>query len=1188
MRASILAAVFWIGCLGLATGQIGWGSFTNYSIKEGLSQSTVTSIFQDSNGFIWFGTTDGLNKYDGQKFTIYKTNYKDSNSLSDNWIVALLKEDSQNNLWILTSDWKINKFNLRNHQVKRFSANINKSQIQQPLKQIYSIEEDGEKSIWISTKLGVFKYVQNVDSFTTYHLFSSNNTPIKEENPIWSFKDAKGALWFGSMLGICKYVPQSNMFRYYAENVGKPASLISNEVIQMICTPDNKTWVITTKGVSLYNEKRNDFSSFPFPSSLLSQKPEMRHKSVVLDTHGNIWIGTNLGLVKFIPATKEFRIFQHNEGIKGSISSNQITAIKEDKPGNIWIGTFNGLNKYVPENGSFINYYAESSKQENNFISNILELKNNEIWISQNLMNGAKVFRLNNNTGQIESPPENICNINSFQNTLFTAIFPDKNGNLWLGSMGNGAIKYTPRSDKFEHYFSVPGNNNTLKTNSILGFAEGPNGNIWITLYDGIVARFDTATKQVTNYNLIQKGENTFTITNVVADKYGELWIASVNGGLIRFNPKTSNIKHYLNDPKNPESIASNVLLQVTLDKSGKIWIGHGFAGVDIFDPQTEKFIHLKNNPQSPNSLSNNSVWAILQDYQGNMWFATDGAIDFYNPVKSQFVHYPAKVNISEGILTDKVLCMFDDHKGNMWFGTSGGGLSKLNTSTKKFIHYTENEGLANNVIYGIVGDNNGNLWLSTNRGLSEFNISKQTFTNYHENDGLQSDEFNQYAYFKSSTGQIYFGGINGFNVFSPEHITKDTIAPETIITGLSIADKKVSVKHCIKIAENDSVCDCRLMHDSTGYFIPMDIAFSKRITLPYSAKVFTFEFTAVTYGNPEKTPFRYKMENFDDDWQYTGDRNSATYTNLAPGTYTFKVSAANSDGVYNSVNREIIITITPPFWKTWWFIAFEIAAVLAIFWIYILLRERNLKHSKIKLEANVKERTRQIEEINEELRLRNAEINRQKEEIAQQARQLKTELSTQNVISEMALLKSQINPHFLFNTLNNIYSLIYQKSEDAPSAVMKLSELMRYMVYETNVDAVPLEKEINYLKSFIELQLLRLKNKDFVHFTIEGNIYGKTIAPMLLIPFVENAFKHGSKKVQNPGIVINLTIGDNNLRFDVLNYYQQGAVNKDEIGGIGVENVKRRLELIHPNSHILNISQTETQYVTNLELTLQ
>ena len=204
------------------------------------------------------------------------------------------------------------------------------------------------------------------------------------------------------------------------------------------------------------------------------------------------------------------------------------------------------------------------------------------------------------------------------------------------------------------------------------------------------------------------------------------------------------------------------------------------------------------------------------------------------------------------------------------------------------------------------------------------------------------------------------------------------------------------------------------------------------------------------------------------------------------------------------------------------------------------------------------------------------------------ETQKLKSALLVEKQSSELALLRSQINPHFLFNTLNNIYSLVYKKSEDAPEAVMKMSAIMRYMLYDATTDKVLLEKEIEYLKSFIELEKLRLKHQDFVELNITGELQGRTIAPMILIPFVENAFKHCSKNVTYPGIRINLSIGAHDIRFEVTNYFRKNtAVTKDQVGGIGYNNIRRRLNLLYPGKHQLNISSNENLYTVNLILSI-
>ncbi|HEY4786656.1 MAG TPA: histidine kinase, partial [Bacteroidales bacterium] len=563
-----------------------------------------------------------------------------------------------------------------------------------------------------------------------------------------------------------------------------------------------------------------------------------------------------------------------------------------------------------------------------------------------------------------------------------------------------------------------------------------------------------------------------------------------------------------------------------------------------------------------------------------------DGCIDRYDPSLHQFIHFKSKSTDFTGIIADKALCMFEDQLGNIWFGTSGGGLSRYDKRTGKFRHWTETDGLPNNVIYGIEADNLGCLWLSTNKGLSRFDIKKNSFKNYDESDGLQSNEFNMAACFKSHDNKLYFGGINGFNAFYPEKIVEDTFTPPTVITGIQLFNKEIQVISPDKGKLIDKDHPTRIIRDDRTEYLPQDISYSDEITLTYREKVFTLEYAALFYKSPEKTSYRYKMENFDPDWNYAGNRRFATYTNLPDGNYIFKVTAANSDGTWNPKPTILKIRVLPPFWKTWWFMLCEGIFIFIAIMLIMRIRVMNLRHAKEALEKKVNERTHEIKEKNEELELRNLQILKQKEEIAFQAQQLKTELTAQNQTSELALLRSQINPHFLFNTLNNIYSLVYQRSEDAPEAVMKLSEIMRYMLYEATSEKVLLANEINYLKSFIELQLLRIKNREFVSFNVAGNFDGRKISPMLLIAFVENAFKHGVKRGINPGIIINLDVLDNKLNFEVINYCRKNnTANKDNTGGIGLTNIKRRLELLHPNKFKLDILNNEEVYHVKLQI---
>lgn len=1156
--------------------------FKNYSIKEGLSQSTISDIFQDKKGFLWFGTSDGLNQFDGYKFTVYKNNYLNSNSLSDSWVEHIF-EDSDNNLWLYTADKIINVLNLRTQIITRFIPGKSELSSFPAFDLILSIKEDSRKNIWFSTNAGLLRYNKPSKKFAFYHTNHVLPANPKENFILFMEEDSQGFMWLAAVNGLYRYHSNSDSFEAYSVDHG---GIQPNNIVRFGTDRFHHLWALNRTGLYLYQPKNNAFTRYPFPGKINDEHKDAAVPTKV-DRNGFVWIGTDNGLYRFDPKLGHYYFYRNIPGVKGTLSHNDITSIFEDKNGDLWIGTFKGLNKYIPASDNFESYYF---KNQESIIIDIIEDKNGDILtlgkIPYQHSNGGYLGFLNKETNCIEIQLKNKSNPNSIASSIVYRPFTDKSGNIWLGTFGDGLVQYIPHNKMFENYPPLVGYTNTLGGSSVWGFAEDDHGNIWIPLYDNGLDKFNPKTGEFVHF---KPGKTNSLPDNCIVfciapGKNGYLWLSTEGTGVFRFNTKTQQFKQYTYNKNNPNSISSSFVRKIYVDASGKLWIGHPNAGLDYFDPVTETAIHFKNDPNNTNSLSNNNVWSLLQAKSGDLWISSDGFIDRYNPVTKNFTHYKSKSTDFTGILANRALCIFEDKQNKIWFGTAGGGLSLFEEKTNKFRHWTETEGLPNNVIYGILEDEQGCLWLSTNKGLSRFDVKKNSFTNYDANDGLQSNEFNMCSCLKSRDHKLYFGGINGFNSFYPEKIKTDTSILTTVIVDFEIFNKKIQAVPPDKEKLIDQKDTTLIVRDKSALYLPQNISYTNEITLTYREKVFTIGFAALSFRSQDQINYRYMMKNFDSDWNYSGNRRMATYTNLPPGIYIFKVSAANSDGIWNQNPTILKIHILPPFWRTWWFFIFEGIFIFGLIMLVMRFRVMRLKKAKLELEKKVNERTHEIKEKNEELELRNLQIIRQKEEIAFQAQQLKTELTAQNQTSELALLRSQINPHFLFNTLNNVYSLVYQKAESGPEAVMKLSEIMRYMLYEATSDKVLLQNEINYLKSFIELQLLRIKNREFVSFNINGNIGSRTISPMLFIAFVENAFKHGVKRGVNPGITINLDVSDNKINFEVINYCRRnGEVNKDRTGGIGLANIKRRLELLHPNKFNLDILNNEETYHVKL-----
>ncbi|HSR17285.1 MAG TPA: two-component regulator propeller domain-containing protein, partial [Ignavibacteriaceae bacterium] len=473
----------------------------------------------------------------------------------------------------------------------------------------------------------------------------------------------------------------------------------------------------------------------------------------------------------------------------------------------------------------------------------------------------------------------------------------------WIGTLGGGLNKLDPGNRKFIHYRNDPADKNSLSDN---------------------------------------------TISAIYKDKKGYLWIGTWNSGLNRsiysinksgrFIPK---FRNYRNNPDNLSSLSSNLVQAIFEDSDGILWIGTG-TGLNIYDRGKDNFISLYNDPGDPNSLSNNQVQScIIEDKDGDLWIGTWGGLSrltkenrklaLTNPSVIKFICYrfiekPSKI---KGLSDDRIVSAYEDGAGNLWFGTYGGGLNKLPYMEKKsanprFENYNLDNGLASNIIYGVQGDKNDNIWLSTDNGLTLLDSKRNLVRNYNAQDGLQGNQFFWGASFKGTGGELFFGGTNGFNSFHPEELKINAHVPPVFITNFQIFNTSVSA--------NDQRSPLKKSIEST-----------KEIELSYSQNVFSFEFTALDFTAPNKNRYKYFMEGFDNSWIQSGNRRFVTYTNLDPGEYTFKAAGSNNDGIWNETGASIKIKILPPFWRTWWFVLLSSILLISLVSYIIGSRVRNL-----------------------------------------------------------------------------------------------------------------------------------------------------------------------------------------------------------------------------------------------------
>lgn len=1161
--------------------------FRSYSNPQGLSQSVVMTVFQDSKDFMWFGTEDGLNKFDGYNFKVFRYDPDDSSSISDNWIERISLEDSDGNLWMFTADRIINVFSLKYESFRKIVPDEHSKGKLLPFQGVFFLVQDKSGNIWISTNRGLFVMDKKTWNFNTIIL---NQNKVQPRYFTGFYEDANQNIWLSSNMGLLIW---DNKRQKISADYGNQKGPLSQSIRGIKGDEAGNTWVVNSDYDVFNFDNRHRFTK-SFSSKLYADKPasifpgkKLDHlPRVYMDKNFNLWLLTSNGLLRFNTKTTEFRYY-HSTVENSSISSDVLTFFYEDKTGGLWFGTDNGLNRYMPDNDKFVRYYQKKGSAANNGIFRIFEDRNGRIWTLDMPVHSeaSNLSYLNLKNNMLIHLDKSHKDNETIPLQLLYPPFIDHQQNIWMGTYGSGILEYTPNQKKFEVIRNLEGNENSIRGNSTWSITEDYKGRLWLCLFQDGLDCYDLQTGKVEHYrDKLAKiaGTKNITVLCAVMDHYNKLWVGIQGQGVVSMDINTGKMILYNNNPGSKNFITGTDLYEINRDLSGNILISYAKMGLDIVNPLTGEVKNLHKIEGDNNSLTTDNVRYAIQTSDGKYWISTDGAISVLDPVTGKMTHYICRKNGGNGILVDKAGWIFEDSKKDIWIGTHGGGLALFDKKNNTFKHWDEKKGLGNNVIYCILEDDDHKLWLSTNNGISCFDPSTGKFVNYYANDGLQVSEFNANSACRTRNGKIYFGGINGITAFYPSEILVDQVPPPISITGLQIYSKKVEVLPFAlrKLAKDNPVE--RIIKNEEHLYLEKSISYSTALELDYDYKVFTFEFSALKFDMPERCTFMYKMEGFEDDWNLAGHRRYASYTNLPPGEYVFKVTAANADGIWNPEPARIRIIIKPPFYLTWWFISLGIGFLILGTYLFIMQREKILKRTKLILEKKVKQRTQELNAKNEELTLRNIQILKQKEEIAKQAKRLKVDMDIQHQESELALLRTQVNPHFLFNTLNNIYSLVYQKSSEAPEALMKLSDIMRYMLYETASDKVLLEKEIKYLQSFIDLQILRLKSKELVHFEITGDPSGKIIAPMLLIPFVENAFKHGDKTVSNPGIIIKLDCKPKSLSFTVLNTKRIGG-SKDCVGGIGLMNVRRRLDLIYHQKYSLDILDGENKFEINL-----
>jgi len=827
-------------------------SFKHINISSGLSQNSVVSIIEDDLGFIWFGSTDGLNRYDGYEIKVYKHINDDPNSICANSISHIVKDKS-------------GKF-------------------------------------WIATGNGLSLYDPVKNKFTNYFNNPGDPGTLPDNKVQDLIFQNDTTLWLATENGLSKLNTNNRIFENYYHNPRSKNSPASNDIIALECKDDSVLWIGTFgKGVDRLNLLTWDFTHFKRREKDPFSLPHNYIRDILIDKNNTVWIGTEFGLAKKIEGRDRFKVYQNTPYSKNSLSNNWAVKIFEHGDGNLWIGTDGGG-------------------------INILDTETNAIQTIQ---------------------PSSLTS--SISDNRIYEIYQDGKGLIWIGTWGDGVNLLNPYAKKFYTYTSEQNNRNTLIDKHVFCFSEIRKNKFIIGTLGGIsIFDYEKDTFTPFRFKVDPSYNNALNFLFCMTEgKKNTLWIGT-REGLIKFNKIDFTYKIFRNDPYDSNSLNYNGIWSLYYDND-TLWIGTGGGGLDEYILKENKFLHHVVDVKNPNSISSNAITDIEKDSKGNLWLTTEaGGISILNAGTQKFMQIKHIPDNNNSLATDNTTGLLIKNDTCVWIATSM-GLNKYNPNLKSFELFDESDGLPNNYIYSMLEDNSGNLWLGTNLGLSKFDPANNAFTNFSELDGLQSNEFNSGSCLKLSDGKMLFGGVNGFNLFNPDKITNNSVLPRIHITEMQILNSTIEAG---KEYNNNII-------------LSKSILYTDELTLSYEDKVIAFKYAALNYIVAHDNQYAYKLDGFEDEWNFVGNRRFAIYTNLTPGEYTFMVKGSNNDGLWNETPAKIKITIDPPYWSTIWFIFLFVSFFFTIILIAHRINIRQINKQRQLLENEVVRRTAALRESN-------------------------------------------------------------------------------------------------------------------------------------------------------------------------------------------------------------------------------
>ena len=970
-------------------------------------------------------------------------------------------------------------------------------------------------------------------------------------NRAWSFtQDKYGFIWIGTGNGLDRF--DGYKVDVYRREPGNKNSLPGNFVRSLFTDSHGTVWIGTQTGLAFYDYHSNSFESF-FQDTTDNSLPGNSISVIKEDGYGNLWIGTNTGLCSFDIKKKRFQRFLHDPHSNNSISNDHIRDIDFAPDGTMWITTGKGLNRLdlsTMRFVSFINDPKDTTTLSGNVLTQIAMDKDGNIWTSVNETVFLECF--NTRTYRVKHFKYFTEKESRVPSNTPRDIFIDGSGRLWIGTDREGLHLFLPGKNTFYQYKADILDPSKMQSNTVVAIFQDKSNLIWLGTNAG-AERFNPDQSKFMIFRPRSPAylAATNAVTAIAEDSSRHLWLGTFSGIFI-MDRKTGAYTNYQFDPKDPRSLSDQVVQSVCRDKWGNMWVGT-MDGLNLFDPIHKRFRRFYTKKNEVRGIA--FIVTIFSCKNGDLFFGGQGGLSKFD-FENDSVHH---------LSNEGVTVIFEDNRERLWIGTGGGiggggtGLLKWNRSTGEKTRFSNNlddtSSLASNNIYSVAQDRDGVIWISTGAGLCRFNETTRKFTTFSEKNGLPNTQVGQLLV--DDKNRIWMSTNVGISMLNESRSKFTHYDPADGLQGREFIGQTVVKTH------DGYLCyggrnGFNIFHPDSlriNNFIPpvvlrrikifdeeleMDSSFMdlKKLKLSYKKNFFSLEFAALNYDHPEKNQYDYQLINFDKKVVRNGTNRGFSYTNVPPGNYTLKVTASNNDDVWNTAGFELELIVIPPFWATSWFKTIVVLVLIVSVLLFFRLRENRIR----------KEQARQTA------------INKQIAEI------------------RMTALRGQMNPHFIFNSLNSIQHFITtREKEEALNYLSKFSKLIRKILENSRENTVSISNELQLLELYIQLEQLRFSNKFDYHISIDEKIDKENteIPPLLIQPYIENAIIHGLinkndkgnlwlSLERNNGLLV-CKIEDNGIGRAKAQEIEQGKVSRHKSLGITVteERISGLFELL-------------------------